>query len=76
MTGHYAQVAFTPTVREHQREHGSLRGYERMAAVPEVADTLGQDEAWFLAERDSFYLSTVGRPAGRTFSIAAARAAS
>ncbi|MFE6858044.1 pyridoxamine 5'-phosphate oxidase family protein [Nocardia sp. NPDC057668] len=59
MTGHYAQVAFTPAVREHQRRHGSLRGYERMAAVPEVADAIGQDEAWFIGERDSFYMSTV-----------------
>ncbi|MFB8007233.1 pyridoxamine 5'-phosphate oxidase family protein [Nocardia sp. NPDC056000] len=60
MTGHYAQVAFTPAVREHQREHGSLRAYERMAAVPEVPDRLGPNEALFIAERDSFYLATVG----------------
>ncbi|GAB4588165.1 pyridoxamine 5'-phosphate oxidase family protein [Nocardia sp. IFM 10818] len=59
MTGHYAQIAFTDTVREHQRTHGSLRSYERMAAVPAVADRLTQDEAWFIAERDSFYLATV-----------------
>ncbi|GGN90938.1 pyridoxamine 5'-phosphate oxidase family protein [Nocardia rhizosphaerihabitans] len=60
MTGHYAQVAFTPLVREHQRVHGSLRSYERMARVPEVADRIGPDEAWFIGERDSFYLATVG----------------
>ncbi|MFF0636160.1 pyridoxamine 5'-phosphate oxidase family protein [Nocardia sp. NPDC004151] len=30
-----------------------------MAAVPEVADRLGENEAWFIGERDSFYLSTV-----------------
>lgn len=60
MTGHYAQVAFTPLVREHQRVHGSLRSYERMAQVPEVADRIGPDEAWFIGERDSFYLATVG----------------
>lgn len=59
MTGHYAQVAFTDAVRAHQAAHGSLRGYERMAAVPEVADRLGENEAWFIGERDSFYLSTV-----------------
>ncbi|MGW4533773.1 pyridoxamine 5'-phosphate oxidase family protein [Nocardia sp. NPDC004340] len=59
MTGHYAQVAFTEGVRAHQAVHGSLRGYERMAAVPEVADRLGENEAWFIGERDSFYLSTV-----------------
>lgn len=60
MTGHYAQVAFTPLVREHQRANGSLRSYERMAQVPEVADRIGPDEAWFIGERDSFYLATVG----------------
>ncbi|MEU3011589.1 pyridoxamine 5'-phosphate oxidase family protein [Nocardia asteroides] len=60
MTGRYAQVAFTPLVREHQRAHGSLRSYERMAQVPEVADRIGPDEAWFIGERDSFYLATVG----------------
>ncbi|MEV6062403.1 pyridoxamine 5'-phosphate oxidase family protein [Nocardia asteroides] len=60
MTGRYAQVAFTPLVREHQRAHGSLRGYERMAQVPAVADRIGPDEAWFIGERDSFYLATVG----------------
>ncbi|MFC4127475.1 pyridoxamine 5'-phosphate oxidase family protein [Nocardia rhizosphaerae] len=60
MTGHYAQVAFTPLVREHQRAHGSLRSYQRMASVPEVADRIGPDEAWFIGERDSFYLATVG----------------
>ncbi|MFC9999941.1 pyridoxamine 5'-phosphate oxidase family protein [Nocardia sp. NPDC127526] len=59
MTGHYAQIAFTDTVREHQRTHGSLRSYERMAAVPAVADRLTQDEAWFITERDSFYMATV-----------------
>ncbi|MGW6424032.1 pyridoxamine 5'-phosphate oxidase family protein [Nocardia sp. NPDC055053] len=60
MTGHYAQVAFTPLVREHQRVHGSLRAYERMAQVPGEADRIGPDEAWFIGERDSFYLATVG----------------
>ncbi|MFC4375096.1 pyridoxamine 5'-phosphate oxidase family protein [Nocardia halotolerans] len=60
MTGHYGQVAFTPLVREHQRTHGSLHSYERMAQVPEVADRIGPDEAWFIGERDSFYLATVG----------------
>ncbi|MFE6920396.1 pyridoxamine 5'-phosphate oxidase family protein [Nocardia sp. NPDC057663] len=31
-----------------------------MAQVPEVADRIGPDEAWFIGERDSFYLATVG----------------
>ncbi|WP_067822947.1 pyridoxamine 5'-phosphate oxidase family protein [Nocardia inohanensis] len=59
MTGHYAQIAFTDAVRAHQAAHGSLHGYQRMAAVAEVADRLTQNEAWFIEERDSFYLATV-----------------
>ncbi|MEV6767341.1 pyridoxamine 5'-phosphate oxidase family protein [Nocardia sp. NPDC051030] len=53
-------MAFTESVREHQRRHGSLRSYERRAAVPDVADRIGQNEAWFIEERDSFYMATVG----------------
>ncbi|MFF0543318.1 pyridoxamine 5'-phosphate oxidase family protein [Nocardia thailandica] len=60
MTGHYAQVAFTPLVRAHQEAHGSARSYERMARVPEAPDTLGAAEIDFLAGRDSFFLATVG----------------
>ncbi|MCP9620320.1 pyridoxamine 5-phosphate oxidase [Nocardia otitidiscaviarum] len=59
MTGHYGQIAFTERVREQQRIHGSLRSYERMAAVPPVPDAIGPDEAWFIGERSSFYLATV-----------------
>ncbi|WP_306361293.1 pyridoxamine 5'-phosphate oxidase family protein [Nocardia sp. CC227C] len=59
MTGHYGQIAFTERVREQQRKHGSLRGYQRMAAVPPVPDAIGPDEAWFIGERSSFYLATV-----------------
>ncbi|WP_245721529.1 pyridoxamine 5'-phosphate oxidase family protein [Nocardia crassostreae] len=60
MTGHYAQIAFTDGVRAHQLTHGSLRSYERMAAVPDTADRIGEQEAWFIGERDSFYVATVG----------------
>lgn len=60
MTGNYGQVAFNPAVREQQRKHGSLRSYERMAEVPAVPDVIGPDEAWFIGERASFYMATVG----------------
>ncbi|MFC9892577.1 hypothetical protein ACFVMC_02675 [Nocardia sp. NPDC127579] len=59
MTGHYAQIAFTDSVRVHQTAHGSARSYERMAEVPAVPDRLGENESWFIGERGSFYLSTV-----------------
>lgn len=60
MTGHYGQVAFTPAVQEHQRRHGSLDSYSRRTEGPAEADLIGPDEALFIAERESFYLATVG----------------
>ncbi|WP_327355306.1 pyridoxamine 5'-phosphate oxidase family protein [Streptomyces sp. NBC_01304] len=60
MTSRYAQIAFTSQVRGHQAEHGSVRGYDRMAASgPREADRLGEDEEWFIGERDSFYLASI-----------------
>ncbi|MDI2125538.1 pyridoxamine 5'-phosphate oxidase family protein [Yinghuangia seranimata] len=61
MTSRYAQIAFTPDVQRHQERHGSRDSYARMAdAAPPVADLIGPDEAAFIADRDSFYMSTVG----------------
>ncbi|MBC9719356.1 pyridoxamine 5'-phosphate oxidase family protein [Streptomyces sp. TRM66268-LWL] len=59
MSNRFAQLAFTPAVRHHQKVHGSDRAYLRMAAGPEERDRIGVDEAAFIAQRDSFYLSTV-----------------
>ena len=64
MSGHYGEIAFTPSVAAAQSRHGSRRFYarrqERLAgsAAPEV---LGEDESAFIAERDSFYLATVSQ---------------
>lgn len=62
MSKHYGAIAFTPAVREVQRAHGSVGFYDRKRvagkAVPGV-DPLTDDEKDYLAERDSFYLSTV-----------------
>lgn len=61
MTGHYAQIAFTPTVRAHQSRQGSAAAYDRMAAAaPRSADPLGEDEAAFIESRDSIMIATVG----------------
>lgn len=61
MTSRYAQIAFTPDVQRHQEAHGSRGSYARLAdAAPAVADRIGPDEAAFIAERDSFYMATVG----------------
>ncbi|WP_242623293.1 hypothetical protein [Pseudonocardia sediminis] len=55
----FAEVAFTPSVREVQREEGSDRAVGRMldGAGPE---RLGPDEAAFVTARDGFYLASVG----------------
>ncbi|MGW4649677.1 pyridoxamine 5'-phosphate oxidase family protein [Kitasatospora sp. NPDC004289] len=58
MTSRYAQIAFTTETKRHQQAHGSARSYERMAAGAKGADQLGPDEAWFIQERDSFYLAS------------------
>jgi predicted pyridoxine 5'-phosphate oxidase superfamily flavin-nucleotide-binding protein len=59
MANRYAQLAFTPGVQRHQRNHGSDRAYRRMAEGPAQLDRLGPDEALFISQRDSFYLATV-----------------
>ncbi|MCI0386166.1 pyridoxamine 5'-phosphate oxidase family protein [Streptomyces sp. CNQ085] len=60
MPSRYAQVAFTPNVRRHQEAHSSRRAYARMEQGPEEADPLGPGEIAFIAERDSFYLASIG----------------
>lgn len=59
MTGHYANVAFTPLVAQHQAIHGSAPAYSRMAASDAGPDRIGPDEAAFIESRDSFFVATV-----------------
>lgn len=60
MTSRFAQVAFTPAVQEQQRAHGSDRAYQRMLDGPREADRIGENERFFIEQRDSFYLASVG----------------
>ena len=53
-------LLFTPVVQALQERHGSRRQYARMAASPGPTAPLGSDEAAFIAERDSFYMASVG----------------
>jgi predicted pyridoxine 5'-phosphate oxidase superfamily flavin-nucleotide-binding protein len=55
----FQELAFTPLVKEHQKEHGSGRQYERMAESAPLGNTLGPDEQAFIALRDSFYMASV-----------------
>ncbi len=56
MTQHYLSTAVTDSVRRAQQHY-----YGRSFAIPDVPDrdVLGEDEAAFIAARDSFYLATV-----------------
>lgn len=56
----FLQIAFTPAVKAVQERMGSRRAYARAEAGEPQPDALGEEEAAFLAERDSFYLASVG----------------
>lgn len=57
--GRFASIAFTPRVKAEQERMGSRRAYARSDGVG-APDALGEDEAAFLAERDSFYMASLG----------------
>ena len=55
----FAELAFTPLVKEHQRKHGSRHLYERVEQSSDPGDRLGPDEQAFIRERDGFYMASV-----------------
>ena len=56
----YTQIAFTPAVKAIQEQQGSRKSYARLEQdEPRAPDALGEDEAEFIAARDSFYMATV-----------------
>jgi predicted pyridoxine 5'-phosphate oxidase superfamily flavin-nucleotide-binding protein len=55
----FKQIAFTPLVKEEQRQHGSRHLYARGEGPSEAGDSLGPDERAFLQTRDGFYIATV-----------------
>ena len=56
----FQEIAFTPLVKEHQKEHGSRGQYDRMEkSAPQGNDTLGSAEQDFIQRRDSFYMASV-----------------
>jgi uncharacterized protein len=60
MSRRFAELAFTPLVKEQQTQHGSRRQYARMEAAGEPGDRLGADEREFIAGRDGFYMASTG----------------
>ncbi|MFJ5045916.1 pyridoxamine 5'-phosphate oxidase family protein [Streptomyces sp. NPDC098077] len=55
----YAQVAYTESVQEVQREQGSALSGIRQLAQGDSPDLMGEHEAGFIESRDGFYLASV-----------------
>lgn len=57
--GHkFAEIAFTPAVREIQATNGSREGYSTMDEGPDYNNLLSKREAAFINARDSFYMAS------------------
>jgi len=58
--GHrFAEIAFTPRVRDVQTREGSRTHYARAELGPDTNDRLGEAERAFIEARDSFYMASV-----------------
>ena len=58
--GHkFAEIAFTESVKKIQEEQGSRQNYAGWDQGPDYHDTIGNKEADFITESDSFYMSSV-----------------
>ncbi len=59
MSRRFAELAFTPLVKEQQEKHGSRRQYARVEQSDDPGDRLSDFEQEFLARRDGFYMASV-----------------
>lgn len=60
MPHHFAEIAFTPTVKKVQQEMGSRSAYARMESVSDAVNhRLTEAEAGFITARNSLYMATV-----------------
>jgi predicted pyridoxine 5'-phosphate oxidase superfamily flavin-nucleotide-binding protein len=60
MTHRFADIAFTKSVKDVQAAYGSLANNERLQEKAGPNDRLSAREIGYIAERDTFYLATVG----------------
>ncbi|MBB5055697.1 hypothetical protein HDF16_000366 [Granulicella aggregans] len=60
MSRRFPELAFTPLVKAHQKQHNSRAQYQRMEESGPPDDSLGVSERTFIALRDSFYMASVG----------------
>jgi predicted pyridoxine 5'-phosphate oxidase superfamily flavin-nucleotide-binding protein len=56
----FGSLVFTSAVKALQERYGSRRQYERFERSGEPQDRLSEQEIELIAERDSFYLATIG----------------
>jgi uncharacterized protein len=54
----FAELAFTPLVKQQQTQHGSRHLYERVEQSPDMGDRLGPDEQTFLEDNNGFYMAS------------------
>lgn len=60
MPHRYAEIAFTPRVKQLQEQLGSRTAYARMESLPHDANRrLSETEGGFIAARNSLYMATV-----------------
>ncbi len=59
MAKNFAEIAFTESVKAQQKKYGSRGSYAKMEAQ-ERGNEISENETGFIAERDGFYLATVG----------------
>jgi predicted pyridoxine 5'-phosphate oxidase superfamily flavin-nucleotide-binding protein len=59
MSRRFAELAFTPLVKEQQQQHGSRHLYERMEESDDLGDRLGELEQAFIRGRDGFYMASI-----------------
>ena len=55
----FAELAFTPLVKQQQEIHGSRRQYQRIEEFGEASLHLGKHEQEFISGRDGFYMASV-----------------
>ncbi len=60
MAHNFGTLVFTPAIKALQEKYGSRRAYAKMEKGAPVPDRLGPNEAGYLAERDSFYIASIG----------------
>ena len=54
----FAELAFTPLVKEQQQKHDSRHLYERVERSDDMGDRLGPMEQEFIGDRDGFYMAS------------------